>query len=149
PRIVEKGLASDAAVIQTVIAKYCDHLPLYRQQAILQREAGVEISRATLDGWVMRVASCSRRSSERCVRTFFAHPIYKPMKPRCRCRCRINAGPIIKRIYGNTESPAAKRCSSFKWAAGALVHRSFWGSGKGFCKPTDIRFMTTSAGKSW
>jgi transposase len=55
PRIVEKGLASDAVVIRTVIAKYCDHLPLYRQQAMLEREAGVEISRATLDGWVMRV----------------------------------------------------------------------------------------------
>lgn len=55
PRIVEKGLASDTVVIDTVIAKYCDHLPLYRQQAILEREAGVEVSRATLDGWVMRV----------------------------------------------------------------------------------------------
>ena len=55
PRIVEKGLAGDAVVIQTVVAKYCDHLPLYRQAAILEREAGVEISRATLDGWVMRV----------------------------------------------------------------------------------------------
>ena len=31
------------------------HFPLYRQQAIIEREAGVEISRATLDGWVMRV----------------------------------------------------------------------------------------------
>jgi hypothetical protein len=38
-----------------VVAKYSDHLPLYRQSAILEREAGVEISRATLDGWVMRV----------------------------------------------------------------------------------------------
>ncbi len=55
PRIVDKGLASDRVVIDTVVAKYCDHLPLYRQQAILEREAGVEISRATLDGWVMRV----------------------------------------------------------------------------------------------
>lgn len=55
PRIVEKGLASDRVVIDTVIAKYVDHLPLYRQEAILQREAGVEIGRATLDGWVMRV----------------------------------------------------------------------------------------------
>jgi len=55
PRIVEKGLASDAVVIATVVAKYCDHLPLYRQAAILEREAGVEIGRATLDGWVMRV----------------------------------------------------------------------------------------------
>ncbi len=55
PRIVEKGLASDRVVIETVVAKYCDHLPLYRQQLMLEREAGIEISRATLDGWVMRV----------------------------------------------------------------------------------------------
>lgn len=54
-RIVEKGLASDRVVIETVVAKYCDHLPLYRQAAILERDAGVEIGRATLDGWVMRV----------------------------------------------------------------------------------------------
>ena len=60
PRIVEKGLASDSVVINTVVAKYCDHLPLYRQQAILEREAGVEISRATLDGWVMRVGEFVR-----------------------------------------------------------------------------------------
>src|SRR6202451_2870668 len=55
PRIVDKGLASDHVVIETVISKYCDHIPLYRQEAMLEREAGVEISRATLDGWVMRV----------------------------------------------------------------------------------------------
>jgi transposase len=54
-RIVEKGLASDRIVIDTVVAKYCDHLPLYRQAAMLEREAGLEIGRATLDGWVIRV----------------------------------------------------------------------------------------------
>ena len=54
-RIVEKGLVSDRVVIDTVVAKYSDHLPLYRQSAILAREAGVEIGRATMDGWVMRV----------------------------------------------------------------------------------------------
>lgn len=55
PRIIEKGLASDRIAIATVVGKYCDHLPLYRQAAILEREAGLEIGRATLDGWVMRV----------------------------------------------------------------------------------------------
>ena len=54
-RIVEKSLVSDRVVIDTLVAKYSDHLPLYRQSAILEREAGVEIGRATLDGWVMRV----------------------------------------------------------------------------------------------
>lgn len=54
-RIIDKGLAGDRVVIDTVVGKYCDHLPLYRQSAILERETGLEISRATLDGWVMRV----------------------------------------------------------------------------------------------
>ena len=54
-RIVEKGLVSDRIVIDTMVNKYSDHLPLYRQSAILQRDVGLEISRATMDGWVMRV----------------------------------------------------------------------------------------------
>ena len=54
-RIIEKSLASDRVVIDTVVAKYSDHAPLYRQSAIVERESGVEISRATMDGWVMRV----------------------------------------------------------------------------------------------
>lgn len=54
PRIVPKGLASDRVVVDTLVAKYCDHLPLYRQAVMLEREAGIEIGRATLDGWVMQ-----------------------------------------------------------------------------------------------
>jgi len=53
--IIEKGIASDRVVIDTVVAKYCDHLPLYRQSAMLLRDTGVAISRVTMDGWVMRV----------------------------------------------------------------------------------------------
>jgi transposase len=59
-RIIEKGLVSDGVVIDTVIRKYCDHLPLYRQSVILDRESGVDISRATLDGWVMQVGELLR-----------------------------------------------------------------------------------------
>jgi transposase len=59
-RIIEKGLASDRVVIDTVVSKYADHLPLYRQSAILERETGIDLSRATLDGWVMRVGELLR-----------------------------------------------------------------------------------------
>jgi transposase len=55
PRIIEKSLVSDRIVIDTVINKYASHLPLYRQSVILKRDTGLELSRATLDGWVMRV----------------------------------------------------------------------------------------------
>jgi transposase len=37
PRIIEKCLASDQIVIDTLISKYCDHTPLYRQNAIRKR----------------------------------------------------------------------------------------------------------------
>jgi transposase len=60
PRIIEKGLASDRVVINTVVSKYADHLPLYRQSVMLEREIGLEISRATFDGWVMRVGELLR-----------------------------------------------------------------------------------------
>jgi len=54
-RIIDKSLVSDQIIIDTVVSKYADHSPLYRQSAILLREAGVDISRATMCGWVMRV----------------------------------------------------------------------------------------------
>jgi len=54
-RIIEKSLVSDQVVIDTIVAKYCDSLPLYRQSAILKRDTGIDISRSTMDGWVMGV----------------------------------------------------------------------------------------------
>jgi len=59
-RIIDKSLVSDRVVIDTVVSKYSDHLPLYRQSAMLERDTGVAISRATLDGWVMRVGELLR-----------------------------------------------------------------------------------------
>jgi transposase len=55
PKIIEKCLASDRIVIDTVISKYCNHTPLHRQSMILERDIGLAISRATLDGWVLKV----------------------------------------------------------------------------------------------
>jgi transposase len=54
-RIIEKGLVSDRVVMETLINKYCSHLPLYRQSLRLKQETGLELSRATMDGWVMQV----------------------------------------------------------------------------------------------
>ncbi len=55
PRIIQKCLASDRIIIDTVVGKYCNHTPLHRQSMILERDLGLEVSRATLDGWVLKV----------------------------------------------------------------------------------------------
>jgi transposase len=54
-RIVPKSLLSDRVIVDLVVAKYCEAMPLYRQQAVLRRDAGVEIALSTLDDAVMRV----------------------------------------------------------------------------------------------
>lgn len=50
PAIIDRGVPAASLLAQVVIAKYCDHLPLYRQQAIYAR-AGVELARSTLADW--------------------------------------------------------------------------------------------------
>jgi transposase len=54
-RIIEKSLVSDEVIINTVVNKYCEHSPLYRQSVALLRDAGLDISRATMCGWVMTI----------------------------------------------------------------------------------------------
>ena len=54
-RIIDKSLVSDGVIINTVVNKYCDHSPLYRQSVALLRDAGIDISRATMCGWVMTI----------------------------------------------------------------------------------------------
>ena len=53
-KIIEKSKASNELIVDVILKKYCDHQPLYRQAASLEREAGIELSRATLCGWVMQ-----------------------------------------------------------------------------------------------
>ncbi len=50
-QVIDKGIATSGLLAHTLIAKYCDHLPLYRQEKIFAR-AGVPIPRSTLAEWV-------------------------------------------------------------------------------------------------
>jgi transposase len=50
-RPIERGIPAPGLLAQVIAAKYADHCPLYRQQAIYQR-AGVDLDRATLADWV-------------------------------------------------------------------------------------------------
>ena len=55
PQPIERGLPGPGLLAQTVTGKFSDHLPLYRLEDIFARH-GVELSRATLCGWM---ASCA------------------------------------------------------------------------------------------
>ena len=50
-QIIDKGLPTSGLLAQVLVAKYADHLPLYRQEAIFGR-SGYPIARSTLAQWV-------------------------------------------------------------------------------------------------
>lgn len=50
-RPIDRGLAGPGLLAHVLVAKYSDHLPLYRQSEIYERE-GIELDRSTLADWV-------------------------------------------------------------------------------------------------
>jgi transposase len=50
-RPIERGLAGPGLLAHILTAKYCDHLPLYRQSGMYARE-GVDLDDSTLADWV-------------------------------------------------------------------------------------------------
>jgi transposase len=54
-RLVEGGLPTEALVAHVIVAKYADHLPLYRQAQAYAR-SGIDLDRSTLADWVGRAA---------------------------------------------------------------------------------------------
>ena len=49
--IIDKGIPTSGLLAQVLVAKYSDHLPLYRQETIFGR-AGMMIPRSTLGAWI-------------------------------------------------------------------------------------------------
>jgi transposase len=49
--VIDKGIPTTGLLAQVLVAKFADHLPLYRQEAIFGR-AGLAIARSTLGAWV-------------------------------------------------------------------------------------------------
>ena len=49
--VIDKGIPTAGLLAQVLVAKYADHLPLYRQESIFAR-AGLALPRSTLAQWV-------------------------------------------------------------------------------------------------
>ena len=151
-RIIEKCLASDRIVIDTVVSKYCNHTPLHRQSVILKRDIGLEISRATLDGWVLKVgellipmvAAMRRELISGSYIQADETPVDVQMYRGARAEERI-----IKPICGSTADPEEAWCSTSAWVVDAMGQSIFWDSSKAFCKLTVIRPTIRPVGREW
>jgi len=54
-RIAPKSIFSDEVVIDFLVNKFCDSVPIYRQRAILIRDLGIDVALTTMNDGVLRV----------------------------------------------------------------------------------------------
>ena len=76
PALIDKGIASAGLLAYIVTSKFCDCLPLYRQEKQFER-IGVELSRRTMADWMIA-------ASEACA------PLMKVLEERLR------SGPLLQ-----------------------------------------------------
>jgi transposase len=81
-RLIVGGLPTEALVAQVVVSKHADHLPLYRQAQILERQ-GVEIERSTLAHWVGAAAAELQPLHDHLLRQLKASPKLFCDETRC------------------------------------------------------------------
>jgi hypothetical protein len=56
----ERCIATPALLAQTAVLKFCDHVPLYRQEQILARRYGINLPRQTLARWMELISEWLR-----------------------------------------------------------------------------------------
>lgn len=66
-----KSMATPSLVAHTIISKYQDHLPLYRQEKIWQW-MGAEMPRNTVCGWIMAAAEVCMPMRDALMKTIHA-----------------------------------------------------------------------------
>lgn len=71
---IAKGLPGPGLLAHVVTSKYADHLPLYRQERILER-FGVSLSRSTMCDWMARAALLLRPLYETMVQAVLASQV--------------------------------------------------------------------------
>ena len=76
PQPIDKGLPGPGLLAHTVLSKYGDYLPLYRQEDILSR-SGILLRRSTLGGWIAAAADLLQPLYDlMCVRVLRSHVIH-------------------------------------------------------------------------
>ena len=93
-RLVEGGIPTEATVAHVLVAKYADHLPLYRQSQIYARQ-GVNLDRSTLADWVGKAA-------------FLLRPVHARLFERLKASTKLFAdettAPVLDPGRGRTKT---------------------------------------------
>ena len=133
-RIIEKSLASDRLINETIVNKYADHVPLYRQSAILERDTGVELSRATQRGWVMRVGELLRPVSRAMAKELLGGDYLQADETPVGVQMHDGRGENHQAYLWQYSRPAGVVIFDFQLSRGREGPRQFWVTSTGSYK---------------
>lgn len=128
-RPIERGMAGPGLLAHILVAKFADHLPLYRQSVIYARE-GVELDRALLASWVGAASALLR-------------PLIDAIRRHVLAASKLHADdtPIPVLAPGNGKTKTARLWTYVRDdrlthpTAKASIRRPTWLSSKAYCKP--------------
>ena len=83
-QVIDKGIPTAGLLAHVMVAKFADHLPLYRQEKIFGR-AGLAIARSTLAQWVGQTGVQLQPLVDACEKLFWPNESSIPTKLRCKC----------------------------------------------------------------
>jgi transposase len=111
PQIIYAGIPTARLLAQVLIAKYDDHLPLYRQSEIYARE-GVHLSLSTLADWV---GACAVALS----------PIVQALRAQLLQANVLHADESPVKILGNKgEKHKGEKHNGYIWAFATAAHEA-------------------------
>jgi transposase len=65
PTLQDKGIAAPGLMAQVIVSKYCNHLPLYRQEQMYRLQHRIELPRQSMARWIEQAAHWLRPIYER------------------------------------------------------------------------------------
>src|SRR5208282_4884435 len=149
PRIIEKCLASDRIVIDTVVSKYCNHTPLHRQSMILVGDLGLEISRATLDGWVLKVGELLIPMVAAMRRELISGTYIQADETPVDVQTREGRGKNHQAYLWQYSRPGGSAVFDFRLGRGRDGPKRFLGQFEGILQTDGYRLMTRLVGQEW
>ena len=106
---IPKSIAAPGLFAHVLVSKYVDHLPLYRQEHILQR-TGVDIARATLSNWVIKCGELLK-------------PLYKLLQYQIQNYDVAYADETRVQVLKEPDRPA--EANSYMWLVGGGPPKQF------------------------
>ena len=154
---IERGRPGPGLLAHVLIAKFCDHLPLYRQSLIYAR-AGVDLDRSTLADWVGRASWLLQPLGKRLADQVFAaakiHADDTPVPVLDPGRGRTKTGRLW--VYVRDDRPsgdASPPAAVFFYSPDRIRANgqpTIWPASRASCRPTPMPGSTsyTASGSS-